>query len=273
MPRGGRSGGGRSRGGRSGGGQSRGGRIRSGSGHRSKHHSHSSGLRKHRRHHHSGGGGEADCDCSCCTCTFGSKLEFSNPYEGNPNVISLVWNRKGHRFNEDDLNLSKMESQGYNTEPVKRIIGELNALSRSINFNDQPPEYNELLFCLCCLLGFFPIIFYLIWFEWKNLDYLEGEKKFREASQPIILHHNEMLTRNSRYYLEAGEFYPYVLAIHLMRENQNGSDPNNPQITVNNPQLIVNNPNMIMNDPNMMAGQQLMANQSQGQANIPFYNA
>lgn len=220
--------------------------------------------RRHHRHHHShgGGGGEIDCDCDCSCCCSCCRLEFVNPYEGNPNVISLFWNSRTHGFNEDDSNLANFASAGYDPEPAKRIVAELNALSKSMNFNDEPSEPNTWLIILFTLLGIFPVIFYALWLQNKNLNYLEAAKNFRDASQPIIFKHNNALAQSSRYYLEAGEFYPFVLGIHLVKENQNEGDPNNPQIMANNPEIMTNNPNMMMNNPNMMASPRIMTNQS-----------
>ena len=246
------------------------------------------------RHHHSNSGGSADCDCNCCCCCIDNiQVVYANPYAGNPNVVSLIWDRNLHGFDENSPKLAKMIEEQYDPEPVKRIVAELNALSRSMNFRDQPPEPNVYLIMLFTILGFFPVIFYLLWLQNKTLDYLEGENNFRQASQAILMKHNEVLTRSSRYFLEAGENYPYVLAIHLMRENQMGGDPSNPQMTMNTQQTLVNNPNMMMlapqlrlnqnamNNQMMMNGPQMMVNQNgieqmimvdQGQPNFQNYN-
>lgn len=278
MARGGRSGGGRSGGGRSGGSRSRrsSGRKIGATSHKSHgishHHHHGTG------HHYTGSGNR---DTSCC-CFDPVEVVFDNPYVGNPNVVSLIWDRKLHGFNENSPKLAKMAAEGYDPEPVKRIVAELNALSRSMNFNDQPPELNACLIMLFTLLGCFPLICYLLWIQNKTLNYLEGESNFRQASQAIIMKYNEKHTQSSCYFLEAGEHYPYVLAIHLKRENPMGGDPNTPQNMVNNPGAMVNNTNMMMNAPNTMSiGPQMMLNQNgmnnqmmmnQGQTNFQNFN-
>lgn len=176
----------------------------------------------------------------------GGLYDEINPYSKNPNVVSLIWNRSAHGFDEDDSDFDQMAREGYDSGPAKRIVAELNALSKSMNFDDKPPEPNwPLLICLCCLLVFPAIIYHSKW-EDKFQKFLENERRFRAASKALVQKHNESLLQNSRYYVEIGECYPHVLAIHLIRPNQMVGNPHNPLIVMNNPNMMMASPGMMM---------------------------
>ena len=180
-----------------------------------KHHSH--------RHHHS---------------TYrGPRVVHTNPYVNSPNTITLTWDRTIHGYNENDPNLDKMAAEGYDPSPVRKIVAELNALSKSMNFDDEVPEANPIIAIILFILGIFPGFFYLMWIDCKVQSYLANETKLRAASQPILAKYNQTTLRELRYYTDAGGYYPYVLAIHLVRENQANGDPNDHQARLN---ILVN---------------------------------
>ena len=224
----GRSGGGR----RSGGSRSRSSGSRSHShSHRGIGHSHRGIGHSHHSHHHRGFGHKHHGHRS----TYRSpRVVHINPYVNNPNVITLTWDRTIHGYNENDPNFDKMAAEGYDPSPVRKIVAELNALSKSMNFDDEVPQPNMILFIILFLLGIFPGIFYLFWIDCKVLQYQTSEANLRIASQPILAKYNPTTLRDLRYYTEAGACYPYVLAIHLVRENLANGDPNDRQTILNN---------------------------------------
>lgn len=194
-------------------------------GHGVSHHHH------HHHHHHHGGRHKQGRVV---------KVVHINPYEHNPSIVTLVWNRTIHGYDENDPALNKMTSQGYDPYPLKAIIGEFNAMSKEINFDDNVPEPNVFLCILFFLLGIFPLVIYLMWVDCKKIEYLGGENRFREAAQALVNKHNPVLTERSRCYLVANWTFPYVLCIHLVRDNANNPQamryPQNPQ----HPQPVAN---------------------------------
>lgn len=112
-----------------------------------------------------------------------------NIYENNPNVVSLIWKRGLNGFDENDPDFDKMAAEGYDTGHAKRIVAELNALGRSMNYGVQN-EPNYLLMIFLCFLCIFPACCYFIWWMSENEKDALVENKFRMASQVIVKRHN-----------------------------------------------------------------------------------
>ena len=175
-----------------------------------------------------------------------------NPYMGNPNVVTLNWNLVIHGYDENDPGFMKMQMEGYDPTPAKRVIAELHALKDQMKFKDTPGMPNIFLIIICALLviPWFCMICYIIA---KQTAWIEEVNDFRVQSQAIVNKHNQALSQNSRYYLEVGQFYPTWLFIHLARANQ----PGMPQM-MNNPNMLVHNPQMMANNAVVMNNQMMM---------------
>ena len=168
-----------------------------------------------------------------------------NPYMGNPNVVTLNWNYATHGFDENDPGFTKMEIEGFDPIPTKRVIAEIHALRDEMNFKDKLKPIHCLVIILCVVLIFpwFCVCWYMIA---KSSKWIAQIDDFRTKSQAIINKHNQEISKNSRYYVEAGQHYPHWLFVHLVRVNQPGM-----------PQMMMNNPGM--NQDAMMNNQMMMA--------------
>ena len=190
-------------------------------------------------HHHHDGGGHTHI--------------MINPYMGNPNVVTLNWNPAINGFDENDAGFMKMQMEGYDPVPAKRVIAEIHALKDQLNFKGTPemPNICLMIICFILIIPWFCFICYLIA---KQTAWMEEVNDFRLKSQAIINKHNQALSQGSRYYLEAGQFYPTWLFIHLARANQ----PGMPQM-MHSPNMMMNNPQMMgMNQGGMVQNQNMM---------------
>ena len=189
-------------------------------------------IRRHHHHHHH----------------YGRRRRHHimiNPYAGNPNIVTITWNNTINGYDENDPGFMKMQAEGYDPTPAKRVIAEIHALKDQFKFKNTPdvPHPCILIICFLLIIPWFFVICYLIA---KQIAFADEVNDFRTHSQGIVNKHNQALTQQNRYYFEVGQFYPTWLYIHLIRAPQPGM-------------MVMMNPNM-MGQPQMM-NQGVMMNQ------------